>query len=62
MLIVGGFKYLTSGGDQKATASAQQTLTFAVVGLVLLVLAFLVFRLIEQFTGVNVTNFVIPQL
>ncbi len=61
MLIVGGFKFLTSGGDQKATASAQQTMTFAIAGIALMVLAFLIFRIIEVFTGVTVTKFVIPQ-
>lgn len=60
MLLVGGFKYLTSAGDQKATASAQQTMTYAVLGIVLMVLAFLIFRLIEVFTGVQITKFVIP--
>ena len=60
MLLVGGFKYLTSAGDQKATTSAKQTLTYAVVGITLLVLAFLIFRIIEYFTGVNITRFEIP--
>lgn len=62
MLVIGGFKYLTSGGDQKAATSAQQTMTHAVAGIVLMVLAFLIFRLIENFTGVNITKFVIPEL
>lgn len=60
MLIIGGFKFLTSGGDQKATASAQQTMTYAVFGVILMVLAFLIFRIIEFFTGVTITKFVIP--
>ena len=61
MLLIGGFKYLTSGGDQKATATAQQTMTSALIGIVLLALAFIIFKLIEQFTGVNVTTFTIPE-
>lgn len=60
MLVIGGFKYLTSGGDQKATASAQQTLTYAVSGIALLAIAFLIFRLIEFFTGVKITVFTVP--
>lgn len=62
MLVVGGFKYLTSGGDAKKATSAQQTMTYAVGGLVLMVLAFLIFRVIEEFTGVTITKFVIPEL
>ncbi|MBI5452346.1 hypothetical protein HY945_02700 [Candidatus Gottesmanbacteria bacterium] len=61
MLVVGGFKFLTSGGDQKSTASAQQTMTFAFAGIVLMVIAFLIFRIIEVYTGVTITKFVIPQ-
>lgn len=60
MLVVGGFKYLTAGGDQKAVASAQQTMTYAVVGIGLMAVAFVVFRLIEYFTGVQITVFRIP--
>lgn len=60
MLVIGGFKYLTSGGDQKKTAEAQQTMTYAIAGIVLMVLAFLIFKLIENFTGVTVTKFEIP--
>jgi hypothetical protein len=57
MLVVGGFRFLTAGGDAKAATAAKQTLTYAVIGIVLMALAFLIFRLIEFFTGVNVTIF-----
>ena len=60
MLVIGGFKYLTSGGDQKQTAAAQQTLTFAIAGIALMAIAFLIFRIIEAFTGVPITIFKIP--
>lgn len=60
MFLIGGFKYLTSGGDPKATASAQQTLTYAILGLGLMAIAFLIFKIIESFTGVPVTTFTIP--
>lgn len=60
MLVIGGLRFLTSGGDQKATESAKQTMTYAVMGLGLMVLAYLIFRLIEAFTGVEVLKFFIP--
>lgn len=60
MFLVGGFKYLTSGGDPKATAAAQQTLTYAILGLGLMAIAYLIFKIIESFTGVPVTTFTIP--
>jgi len=60
MLIMGGFKFLTSGGDPKAAGSARQTMTYAILGIILMAVAYLIFRLIETFTGVTVTNFVVP--
>jgi LPXTG-motif cell wall-anchored protein len=60
MLLVGGFRYLTAGGDQKAATGAQQTMTYAVLGIGLMAVAYLIFRIIEVFTGVTITKFVIP--
>ncbi len=59
MLIIGGFKYLTSGGDPRKSEAAKQTITYALVGLVLLVSAFLIINFIKAFTGVDVTKFTI---
>lgn len=59
MLLVGGFKYLTSGGDPKAVEEAQKTLTYAIGGLILIALSYLILVFIGNFTGVNLTNFVI---
>ena len=60
MLIVGGFKYLTSGGDPKQTASAKGTLTWAIAGLVIIIAVWFVLQFIEHFTGVTITIFEIP--
>lgn len=57
MLVVGGFRYLVSGGDPKAVEAAKATLTHAILGLVILVLAFLILVFIKQITGVDVTIF-----
>jgi len=57
MFLIGGFKYMTSGGDPKAVEAAKGTLTQAVAGLVVLVLAYVVLVVIEAITGVNVTEF-----
>lgn len=34
MIIVGGFKYITSGGDSNKVASAKKTIIYSVIGLV----------------------------
>ncbi|KKR80781.1 MAG: hypothetical protein UU73_C0002G0098 [Candidatus Daviesbacteria bacterium GW2011_GWA1_41_61] len=57
MLVWGGIKYITSGGDSKALSSANATVTWALLGILFLVIAWLVLRLIEAFTGVQVTQF-----
>jgi len=61
MLLSGGFKYLTSGGDPKATEGAQKTLTYAIGGLVLLAGSYMILNIIKTFTGADVTNFVITK-
>jgi hypothetical protein len=35
MIIIGGLKYITSGGDSSSTASAKNTILYAIVGLVI---------------------------
>jgi hypothetical protein len=57
LLISGGFSYLTSGGDQKKIEGAKATLTSAIIGIIVLILAFLILKLIETLTGANVTQF-----
>lgn len=61
MIIVGSFKYMLSGGNAKGTETARNTITFAIVGLVVALSAVIILNLIAAFTGVNIiTNFVIP--
>ncbi len=53
MLILGGFKYLTAGGDEKAAASARGTLTQAFIGLIIIVAAFLISQLLFKIFGLE---------
>lgn len=53
MFLVGGFRYLTSGGDPKALEAAKGTLTHAIAGLAILIFAVVILRLIEEVTGVQ---------
>lgn len=61
LFIIGGFQYLTASGNEQAAAGARKTLTFAILGVVLIVLSFLALRLISAFTGVDVTHFSVTQ-
>lgn len=57
MLLLGGFKYLTSTGDPKALEGARKTLTSAIIGLVLVASAYLILVVINALTGADVLNF-----
>ena len=61
LLLSSGFKFITSGGDPKALEGAKKTLTYAVGGLIAIILSYLILLLIQQLTGVNVTIFKVVQ-
>ncbi|MDD3679246.1 MAG: pilin [Candidatus Shapirobacteria bacterium] len=61
MLIAGGFQYITSGGETEQAQKAKKTLTYAFFGLVVVLGAWLIIRLLEEFTGLNLTTFQIPR-
>lgn len=58
-LIIGGFKYIVARGDPKAISGAQSTITWAIIGLALIIIAWLILVFIDEFTGVSVTEFII---
>ncbi len=39
-LIIGGLRYVTSGGDSKAVTSAKDTILYAIIGIVVAVISF----------------------
>ncbi len=51
MLIFGGFKYTTSGGDASKVGEAKNTILYAIIGLVVAILAFAIVNFVtSQFT------------
>lgn len=62
MLVIAGIKFLTSGGDPKAVNSASMTVTWALLGILFLAIAWLILLLIKTFTGIDVTTFNIKTL
>lgn len=42
MLIIGGFRYVTSSGNQETVKAAKNTITYALIGLVIVALAQLI--------------------
>ena len=57
MFLTGGFRYITAGGDAKAVEAAKGTLTHAIAGLVVLILAWIIIQFIEVLTGVRLSIF-----
>ena len=52
-LIWAGIKYITAAGDKEKIESAKHTLTYALIGLLLVAFAFAIIRLIASLTGVT---------
>lgn len=57
MLLSGGISFLFSGGDQKKLEKAKGTITNAFIGLIVLVGSYLILKLIQTITDVDVTTF-----
>jgi hypothetical protein len=61
ILILGGIKWITSGGDKGKTEGARSQITAALVGLVIVFAAWAIIQLIEAFFGVSIlTGLSIP--
>ncbi len=61
MLIYSSFKVMLSGSNSKGLESARNSVTFAIVGLVVALSSFFILNIIAQFTGVDsILDFVIP--
>lgn len=53
MIIIGGLKYITSGGDSGNVTNAKNTILYAIIGLVIVALAQVIVRfVIERITGI----------
>lgn len=57
MLLLGGFNFLSSGGDPEKVKKAGGLISSAVLGFVLLIASWFILRFIGQFTGVDLTKF-----
>lgn len=62
-LIIGGIRWITAGGDEKAVAGARGMITGALIGLVIVLVAYALIRTVEIFFGINIITgqqFTIP--
>jgi hypothetical protein len=54
MLLVGSIKFIFSAGDVEAAAGAKNTITYAIIGLVLVICAFAIVRVLGIVLGYNI--------
>lgn len=60
-LIIGGIRWITSGGDKEGTAKAQSTITAALIGLVIVFAAWAIIQLLQTFFGLpSLFQFEVP--
>ena len=61
ILVIGGLKWITSGGDEKKVAAARAQITNALIGLVIVFAAWAIMKLIGSVFGIDILgNLVIP--
>ena len=53
LIIYSGIKFINSGGDPKSIDAAKKALTYALIGLIVVLLSFFIINFIATFTGVD---------
>lgn len=56
-IVYSGARYITSGGDPKGVESAKNTLTWSIIGLAVVLLAWAIIYFISIFTGASCIQF-----
>ncbi|MBU2577565.1 pilin [Patescibacteria group bacterium] len=62
IFLIGGIRWITSGGDKAASEGARKQLTNAGIGLVLLFSVFAIIKLVETVFGISILELTIPTL
>ncbi|MBU0569736.1 pilin [Patescibacteria group bacterium] len=60
MLVWGGIRYITAGGDKAQTEVARSQITAALIGLVIVFAAWAIVNLVSLFFGIDLLNLNIP--
>jgi TRAP-type C4-dicarboxylate transport system permease small subunit len=60
ILVIGGIRWIASGGDKAQTEAARNQITSALVGLVIVFAAWAIVALINVFFGINIFALAIP--
>jgi hypothetical protein len=60
ILVIGGIRWIASGGDKAQTENARNQITAALVGLVIVFAAWAIVQLVNTFFGINIFELSIP--
>lgn len=61
-LILGGIRWITSGGDKGKVESARNTIIAAIIGLIIAFLAYFILTVVLGFFGLSLSNLQLPKL
>lgn len=62
MLVIGGVRWILSGGDKAQTEAARSQITAALVGLVIVFSAWAIAQLVRTFFNVDIFSLTVPVL
>lgn len=54
MLVLGGVRWITSGGNKEQTEAARSQLTAAIIGIVIVFSAWAIIQIIQRFFGITI--------
>lgn len=61
MFVFGAFQWMLSGNNSKGVETARQSMTYAVIGIVVALSGFIIINLIAEFTGIDaIRTFKLP--
>ena len=60
MILAGGFQFLMSGGDPKSVAHARSTMTYAIIGIILVVVSWLILLVLKSTLGIDLSTVSFP--
>jgi len=62
MLLIGGIKWISAGGDKARLEGAQKQITHALIGLAILLSAFAIIKLVGSLFGIDLLKITLPTL
>lgn len=62
ILVIGGIRWIASGGDKAQTEAARNQITAALIGLVIVLAAWAIVALINTFFGINIFQLSLPSV